>query len=326
MVGHRRDPGPRDRRHAAAVLGDPARRDRRPAAAARSRRCCRPSRSACYILPLGGVLHAVGAVVMDVAVVVTVVTGVDYVAARACGCGGPVGPRRAQAGPARRAASDRRRRGRRLRAAGARAAARPRRDRSRSPSRSPAGCSAAALTDRARRRRRRSAAASSPTPPTSRRALLGVDADLLARHGAGRPRRGGGDGRRRARRGSARRTAWRRPASPARTRRTASRPARCYVGARRPGRRPRSGRSRLAGDRDRRSGRPPVPPRWPRCCRTRAAHGRERSAMITALHSSGDHGEPRPAADRYGGSHTSPTRAPRPREERADDPAPPPAR
>ena len=83
---------------------------------------------------------------------------------------------------------------------------------------------------RAGRLRRRSAAGSSPTRPSSRRDLLGVPADLLERHGAGapdwsrprwRPVRGCG---------SARRTAWRRPGSPDRTRRTGTRRARSTSG------------------------------------------------------------------------------------------------
>ena len=62
LVGHRADPGPRGRRHAAAVLGHPARGDRRPAGAARSRPWCRRWRSGCWCCrcPAAGTPLAVG--------------------------------------------------------------------------------------------------------------------------------------------------------------------------------------------------------------------------------------------------------------------------
>ena len=64
---------------AAAVLGDPARRDRRPAAAARSRPSLQALAIGLYILPLTGSLATARWWVMAAAVVLTVVTGLDYV-------------------------------------------------------------------------------------------------------------------------------------------------------------------------------------------------------------------------------------------------------
>ena len=79
VVGHRRDPGPRGRRHPAALLGHPARRDRgQPRRQGQDRA---PGARDRPVHPAAGPAGwpARGWWVMAVAVVLTVVTGIDYV-------------------------------------------------------------------------------------------------------------------------------------------------------------------------------------------------------------------------------------------------------
>ena len=75
--------GPRARRHRAAVLGDPARRDRgQPRRQGQDRAADARDRLVPAALPHAGWPH-VGPWLMGAALIVTVVTGVDYVRARA---------------------------------------------------------------------------------------------------------------------------------------------------------------------------------------------------------------------------------------------------